>query len=245
MCKKVKNKIGLDSATKSPRIPYHETIRGVASAEGKHKKQNGGAGQFGDVWIKFEPGAADGEYEFVDAIVGGAVPNNFIPAVDKGLREAILHGVLAGYPVKNLKCTLYDGKYHPVDSKEIAFVTAARLSFQEALPKADPCFLEPIYRVAITVPTEFQGAILADVTGQRRGQIMDSNTTGKKTTITVEAPFAELYRYATDLRSMTQGKGRFTMEFVRYDQVPAMYNKQIIEDAKKRAEEDEARKANQ
>lgn len=245
MCKKVKNKIGLDSATKSPRIPYHETIRGVASAEGKHKKQNGGAGQFGDVWIKFEPGAADGEYEFVDAIVGGAVPNNFIPAVDKGLREAILHGVLAGYPVKNLKCTLYDGKYHPVDSKEIAFVTAARLSFQEALPKADPCFLEPIYRVAITVPTEFQGAILADVTGQRRGQIMDSNTVGKKTTITVEAPFAEMYRYATDLRSMTQGKGRFTMEFVRYDQVPAMYNKQIIEDAKKRAEEDEARKANQ
>ena len=245
MCRKVKNKIGLDSSTRAPRIPYHETINGVASAEGKHKKQNGGAGQFGDVFIKFEPGAADGYYEFVDAIVGGAVPNNFIPAVDKGLREAIQHGVLAGYPVYNLKCTLYDGKYHPVDSKEIAFVTAARLSFQEALPKANPCFLEPIYKVAITVPTEFQGTILADVTSQRRGQIMDSLTTGKKTTITVEAPYAELYRYATDLRSMTQGKGRFTMEFVRYEVVPQMYNKAIIEDAKKRAEEDAARKANQ
>ena len=236
MCKRVKNKLGIDISWQEPRVAYKETIRKEASAEGKHKKQSGGAGQFGDVWIKFEPGAADGEFEFVDAVVGGAVPRQFIPAVEKGLREAIKEGVLAGYPMVNLKATLYDGKYHPVDSKEIAFVIAAKLSYDEACAKASPCFLEPIMTAKITVPSDYLGDILGDM-NKRRGRILFTDAEGSKQVITAEVPQAEMFRYATDLRSMTQGRGRFTMELARYEEVPGSANAKIIEDAKKRKEE--------
>lgn len=237
MCKRVKNKLGLDIGWQEPRVAYRETIRKTAEAEGKHKKQSGGAGQYGDVFIKFEPGAADGEFEFVDAIVGGAVPRQFIPAVEKGLREAIKKGVLAGYPMVNIKATLYDGKYHPVDSKEIAFITAAKLSYQEGCAKASPCFLEPIMEAKITVPDEYLGDILGDM-NKRRGRILGTDIAeGGKQIITAEVPQAEMFRYATDLRSMTQGRGKFSMELIRYDEVPASANAKIIEDAKKREEE--------
>ena len=237
MCKRVKNKLGLDITWQEPRVAYRETIRKTAEAEGKHKKQSGGAGQYGDVFIKFEPGAEDGEFEFVDAIVGGAVPRQFIPAVEKGLREAIKKGVLAGYPMVNIKATLYDGKYHPVDSKEIAFITAAKLSYQEGCAKASPCFLEPIMEAKITVPDEYLGDILGDM-NKRRGRILGTDVVaGGKQVITAEVPQAEMFRYATDLRSMTQGRGKFSMTLIRYDEVPGSANAKIIEDAKKREEE--------
>ena len=236
MCKRVKAKLGIDISWQEPRVAYRETIRKTAQAEGKHKKQSGGAGQYGDVFIKFEPGAADGEFEFVDAVVGGAVPRQFIPAVEKGLREAIKHGVLAGYPLVNLKATLYDGKYHPVDSKEIAFVTAAKLSYADGIAAAGPCFLEPIVEAKVIVPDEYLGDILGDM-NKRRGRILGTDMANGKQIITAEVPQAEMFRYATDLRSMTQGRGRFEMHVVRYEEVPAMNNDKIIADAKKREEE--------
>lgn len=235
MCKRVKNKFGVEAKLSDPKIPYKETIRKMAEAEGKHKKQSGGAGQFGDVFVRFESGAADGEFEFVDAVVGGSVPRQFIPAVEKGLREAIKKGVLAEYPVVNLKATLYDGKYHPVDSKEIAFIMAAKNAFNEGMPKASPCFLEPIMQVQITVPDNYLGDIMGDL-NKRRARISGTDLVGGKQVITAEAPMAELFRYATDLRSMTQGRGKFTIEFLRYDEVPASAAPKIIEDAKLRKE---------
>ncbi len=236
MCKRVKAKLGIEITWQEPRVAYRETIRKSAREEGKHKKQSGGAGQYGDVWIKFEPGAADGIFEFVDAVVGGAVPRQFIPAVEKGLREAIKHGTLAGYPMVNLKATLDDGKYHPVDSKEIAFITAAKLAYDAAIPKASPCFLEPIMEAKITVPDEYLGDILGDM-NKRRGRILGTDMANGKQIITAEVPQAEMFRYATDLRSMTQGRGRFSMTFVRYEEVPSTNNDKIIADAKKREEE--------
>lgn len=235
ICARLKNKFGVEAKLSDPKIAYRETIRKVAEAEGKHKKQSGGAGQFGVVNIKFEPGAADGNFEFVDAVVGGAVPKQFIPAVEKGLREAIQSGVLAGYPMVNLKATLFDGKYHPVDSKEIAFVTAAKLSYNEACSNANPCFLEPIMDVKITVPSDYLGDVMGDIT-KRRGKIFGTDTVGKKQILTGEAPMAEMFRYATDLNSMTQGRGRFKMSFARYEEVPSNIAPKIIEEAKKRAE---------
>ncbi len=236
MCKRVKAKLGIDITWQEPRVAYRETIRKTASAEGKHKKQSGGAGQYGDVFIKYEPGAEDGVFEFVDEVVGGAVPRQFIPAVEKGLREAIKHGVLAGYPMVNLKATLYDGKYHPVDSKEIAFVTAAKLSYADGVAAAGPCFLEPIMEAKITVPDDYLGDILGDM-NKRRGRILGTDAVNGKQVITAEVPQAEMFRYATDLRSMTQGRGKFEMHLVRYEEVPGSANAKIIEDAKKREEE--------
>ncbi len=233
MCKRVKAKLGIDISWQEPKVAYRETIKKTAQAEGKHKKQSGGAGQYGDVFIKYEPGAEDGIFEFVDAVVGGAVPRQFIPAVEKGLREAIKHGVLAGYPMVNLKATLYDGKYHPVDSKEIAFVTAAKLSYADGIAAAAPCFLEPIMEAKITVPDEYLGDILGDM-NKRRGRILGTDMANGKQIITAEVPQAEMFRYATDLRSMTQGRGKFEMHLVRYEEVPAMNNDKIIANAKSR-----------
>jgi elongation factor G len=229
--KKLKSKFGCDILLKKPKIAYKETIRSSAEAEGKHKKQSGGAGQFGVVNIKFEAGASDGEFEFVDAIVGGAVPRQFIPAVEKGLKEAIKEGPLAGYPVVNLKATLFDGKYHPVDSKEVAFVSAAKLAFDEALPNAKPTILEPIYLVRIFVPENYTGDILGDM-NKRRGRILGMDTENGKQVITAEVPLDEMYKYCSDLRSMTQGRGRFEMEFERYEEVPPIAQEKIIKEAK-------------
>ena len=231
LCKKLKNKFGCEAILKEPRIAYRETIKKRSEAEGKHKKQSGGAGQFGQCSVRFEPGAEDGVYEFVDAVVGGAVPKQFIPAVDKGLREAVKEGVLAGYPMVNLKCTLFDGKYHPVDSKEIAFVTAAKLAYQDGIPKAGPVILEPIMKVEIVVPESYMGDIMGDM-NKRRGRILGTEHVNGKTVVSAEAPQSELSKYATDLRSMTQGRGRFIVAFERYEEVPPMAQDKIIKEAK-------------
>ena len=236
LCKKLKSKFNVSAVLKDPTIAYKETIKGRAEAEGKHKKQSGGAGQFGVANIRFEPGASDGTFEFVDAVVGGAVPKQFIPCVEKGLREAILKGVLAGYPVVNLKATLFDGKSHPVDSKEVAFVSAAKLAFEEGIRNAKPVLLEPIYSYKITVPESYMGDILGDM-NKRRGRILGMDLVDGKQVISAEAPLAEMFRYAIDLRSMTQGRGRFSGEFVRYEEVPAMAQEKIIADAKAREAE--------
>lgn len=232
LCRKLKSKFGCEAVLRDPKVAFKETITGVAEAEGKHKKQTGGAGQFGVVNIRFEPGAADGEFEFVDAVVGGAVPRQFIPAVEKGLREAITKGVLAGYPMVNLKCTLFDGKYHPVDSKEVAFVSAAKLAYEEAIGKARPVILEPIYTYKITVPDNYTGDILGDM-NKRRGRILGMESVDGKQEISAEAPLAEMMKYATDLRSMTQGRGKFEAEFARYEELPFSEQEKIIADAKK------------
>ena len=232
LCKKLKSKFGCEAVLSDPKVAFRETILGVAEAEGKHKKQTGGAGQFGVVNIKFEPGASDGVFEFVDAVVGGAVPKQFIPAVEKGLREAIQKGVLAGYPMVNLKCTLFDGKYHPVDSKEVAFVSAAKLAYDDAVRRAKPAILEPVYSYKIIVPDNYTGDILGDM-NKRRGRILGMEMIDGLQEISAEAPMVEMLKYATDLRSMTQGRGKFSCEFLRYEEVPFSAQEKIIADAKK------------
>lgn len=238
VCQKLKNKFGAEAMLMDPKIPYRETIRKKAEAEGKHKKQSGGAGQFGVVQMRFEPildGSAD--FEFVNAIVGGVVPKEFIPAVEKGLRESMVHGVLAGYPMVNVRATLYDGKYHPVDSKEVAFKSAARLAYKAACAAADPVLLEPIMQADIFIPDEYMGDVIGDM-NRRRGRILGMNPDEDgNQRVTAEVPMSEMVRYATDLRSMTQGIGTFKLEFVRYEEVPAQAAQKIIEQAKKDAEE--------
>ncbi len=238
VCGKLRNKNNVEAQLADPRIPYRETIHTMAEAEGKHKKQSGGSGQYGVVQMRFEPAPEGVEFEFVNAIVGGVVPKEFIPAVEKGLKEALVHGVLAGYPMVNLKATLYDGKYHPVDSKEVAFKSAARLSYKAACAKANPTLIEPIYRYEIFVPNDYVGAVSGDLSS-RRGRMLGMNPVDGGTVVVAEAPLSEMFKYATDLRSMSQARGSFTSEFVRYEDVPANIAKKIIEQAKKEEEEEE------
>ncbi|MBR1968071.1 MAG: elongation factor G [Clostridia bacterium] len=232
LCKKLKAKFGCEAVLSMPKVAFRETIKGVAEAEGKHKKQSGGAGQFGVVNIKFEPGAADGEFEFVNAIVGGAVSKPFAVAAEKGLREAMQKGVLAGYPMVDLKCTLFDGKEHPVDSKEVAFVSAAKLAYDDGIRRAKPAILEPVYSYKILIPDNYTGDILGDM-NKRRGRILGMETVDGLQEISAEAPLVEMLKYATDLRSMTQGRGKFSAEFLRYEEVPFSAQEKIIADAKK------------
>ena len=238
VCSKLKNKSNVEASLADPRIPYRETIRSSAEAEGKHKKQSGGSGQFGVVQMRFEPADEGVDFEFVNAIVGGVVPKEYIPAVEKGLREAMVHGVLAGYPMVGIKATLYDGKYHPVDSKEVAFKSAARLSYKAACAKASPALIEPIYRYDILVPSDCVGDIIGDL-NRRRGRMLGMNPVDGGTEVVAEAPLSEMFKYATDLRSMTQARGSFKSEFVRYEDVPANLAQKIIEQAKREDEEDE------
>ena len=232
LCKKLKAKFGCEAVLSTPRVAFKETIKGVAEAEGKHKKQSGGAGQFGVVNIKFESGAADGEFEFVNAIVGGAVSKPFAQATEKGLREAMQKGVLAGYPMTDLKCTLFDGKEHPVDSKEVAFISAAKLAYDEGVRNAKPVILEPVYSYKILVPDTYTGDILGDM-NKRRGRILGMEMVDGLQEISAEAPLIEMLKYATDLRSMTQGRGKFSAEFLRYEEVPFSAQEKIIADSKK------------
>ncbi len=231
LSKKLKNKFGVEVLLKAPKIAYKETILGKAEGEGKHKKQSGGAGQYGHAVITFEPGASDGVYEFVDAVVGGTVPKQFIPAVDKGLREAIMHGVLAGYPLINLKATLHDGSSHPVDSKEVAYVSAAKLAYEVGIKNAKPVILEPIYQVDITVPDSYLGDIMGDI-NKRRGRILGTEQVEDKCIVSCEVPEIEILEYAQDLRSLTQARGFFSSQFVRYEEVPYEQTNKIIESAK-------------
>ncbi len=227
LCKKLKSKFGAEAVLSEPKIPFKETIKLAVEAEGKHKKQSGGAGQFGVVNIRFEPGAENGEFEFVNAIVGGAVSKPFALAAEKGIKEAMQKGVLAGYPMTNLKCTLFDGKEHPVDSKEVAFISAAKLAYDDACRRANPVILEPIYVYEITVPNDYTGDILGDMT-KRRGRILGMESVGGKQVISCEAPLMEMTKYATDLRSITQGRGRFVGEFIRYEELPFEIQEKVV-----------------
>ena len=230
---KLATKFGASAELKDPRIPYRETIKKTVKAQGRHKKQSGGHGQFGDVWIEYSPiGDTNIQFEFEDAVVGGVVPRNFIPSVEKGLRENIVKGVLAGYPMVGLHAKLYDGSYHAVDSSEMAFKTAARISYKKGCMEAGPVLLEPIMHVDVFVPDEYMGDIMGDM-NKRRGRIMGMNQVDGMQKLEAEAPQAEMFKYATDLRSMTQARGTFAMEFVRYEEVPANVAQKIIENAQK------------
>ena len=235
---KLASKFKVECNLQDPKIPYRESIRKPIDVEGRHKKQTGGHGQFGDVKIKFRPNddPSDTEFHFIDSVVGGTVPRNFIPAVEKGLLENIRHGVLAGFPVVGLTAELYDGGYHPVDSSEMAFKTAARLAFKQ-LTGASPVLLEPIYHVEVDVPDEYMGDIIGDM-NKRRGRILGMDKVGEGQRVTAEAPFSEMFKYATDLRSMTQARGAFTMRFERYEEVPAADAKKVIEAYKAEEEDD-------
>lgn len=239
IAKKLAGKFGAECVLQDPKIPYRESIRKPVDVQGRHKKQSGGHGQFGDVKIKFRPNAdpTDTEFHFIDSVVGGTVPRNFIPAVEKGLRDNIVHGVLAGFPVVGLTAELYDGSYHPVDSSEMAFKTAARLAFKQ-LTGASPILLEPIYHVEVDVPDQYMGDVIGDM-NKRRGRIMGMDKVGDLQRVTAEAPLSEMFKYATDLRSMTQARGSFTMTFERYEEVPAADAKKIIEACKRDDEDDE------
>ena len=229
---RIRSKFGADVILQQPKVPYRETIKGNSDVQGKHKKQSGGHGQYGDVKIKFEP-RQDGELdlEFIDKVVGGAVPRNFIPAVEKGLRDCISNGVLAGYPVVGLKATLYDGSYHPVDSSEMAFKVAASIAYKKGLEAAKPILLEPIMNVDILVPDNYMGDVMGDI-NKRRGRVIGMEPEGKVQKIIAEIPMSEMFSYATDLRSMTQARGSFTSVFLRYDEVPASEVGKILEESK-------------
>ncbi len=231
ICSKLQSKFGVGVTLAPPTIPYRETIRKTVKVQGRHKKQSGGHGQFGDVWIEFSPHDGD-DLIFEENVFGGAVPKNYFPAVEKGLRDCIQKGVLAGYPVVGLKAVLTDGSYHPVDSSEMAFKMAATIAYKEGLPKANPVLLEPVGRLEVTIPEGQMGDITGDI-NKRRGRILDmSPIGGGKGKVTAEVPVAEMSRYSSDLRSMTQGRGSFQFEFVRYEEAPANIAQKVIQDRK-------------
>lgn len=231
ICAKLKSKYKVNVKLTEPTVCYRETIRGKVEAQGRYKKQNGGAGMFGDVWVRFEPCDSE-EMEFAEEVFGGAVPKQYFPPVEQGLRECMTKGVLAGFKVVGVKATLYDGSYHPVDSKEAAFKEAARLAYNEAMPKADPVLLEPIGEVTITAPEAYTGVLIGDLT-KRRGSIleMDTNEDGDQV-IVGEVPMREMLTYANELRSMTQGRGTYVLTFDRYEPAPKDVTEQVVAQAK-------------
>ena len=230
---KLKSRFGVEIELRHPKIAYRETIKSIASVQGKHKKQSGGAGQYGDVWIRFEP--CEEDFIFEEEVFGGAVPKNYFPAVEKGIVDSMEKGILAGYPVVKIKAVLYDGSYHEVDSNEMAFKIAAQLAFKKGMEEAHPVLLEPIVKAEITIPEEYLGDVMGDM-NKRRGRIfgMEQQRDGTQKII-AEAPHAEMAEYAIDLRAMTQARGSFTMEFARYDEVPA----NLVDKIKQEAETEE------
>ena len=227
---KLKNNFGVDVDLVNPRIAFRETIRGTSSVQGKHKKQSGGAGQYGDVHIKFEP--CEEDFIFEENVFGGAVPRNYFPAVERGIRDSLESGVVAGYPVVKIKATLFDGSYHAVDSNEMAFRIAASMAFKKGMEQANPILLEPIVKVEIIIPDNYLGDVMGDM-NKRRGRIlgMEQQSDGTQK-VDAEAPHSEMFEYAIDLRAMTQARGSFTMEFLRYEEVPSNIAEKIIADAK-------------
>ena len=227
VAERFKNKFGVDGVLKPAQIPYRETINKKVEIQGKHKKQSGGAGQYGDVWLRIEP--SEEEFVFAEEVFGGAVPKNYFPAVEKGVREAMSQGILAGYPLGNIKVTLYDGSYHPVDSNEMAFKIAASTGFKLGAEQAGPVLLEPIMDMRITVPEAYMGDIMGDL-NSKRGRIMGMEPTadGKQQIILAQAPMAEVQKYVIDLKAMTQGRGKFTMTLDHYEEVPAKIAEKII-----------------
>lgn len=236
---KVKNRYGVDIELVKPKIPYRETIKGKAEKQYKHKKQSGGRGQYGDVYLRLEPNGRGEGFEFLDEIKGGVIPNKFIPAVEKGVIESMIHGGLAGSQVVDVKVALYFGSYHDVDSSDMAFKIAGSMAFREAFMEAKPVLLEPIMNVQITVPDDFTGDVMGDLSS-RRGKIAGMDPDGKNQIIRASIPQAELYQYSVDLRSMTQGQGVYSLEFSHYEEVPHDATQKVIEEAKRAKEEDEA-----
>jgi elongation factor G len=228
---KLKKRYHAEVVLKAPKVPYRETIRGHADVQGRHKKQSGGHGQYGDCKIKMDPLPRGQKFEFVNDIFGGAIPKNYIPAVEKGIVEAAQRGFLAGFPVVDFRVTLYDGSYHDVDSNEMSFKTAGRIAFRKAMEAAKPALLEPIMNIEITVPDEFAGAIMGDL-NSRRGRIQGMDNKGGSTVVKAHAPMSELLTYGTDLTSMTQGRGTFNMEMDHYDFVPGVQQEKIVAAAK-------------
>ena len=236
LCAKLKSRFAVDTELVPARVAYREKIKSKVEAHGRHKKQSGGSGQFGDVWIRFEPQEEQDEMIFAEEVFGGSVPKNFFPSVEKGLRNAVVKGVLAGYPLVGLKATLYDGSYHPVDSNDMAFQTAARLAYQDGIPKAKPTILEPIGLLKVTIPDANLGDIMSDISSKRRGTVLGMNAEDGMQTVEAEVPMAEMGSYTIDLRSMTQGRGSFTCKFIRYEEAPGNVQQKVIEEAKALAE---------
>jgi elongation factor G len=224
---RIARKYGVEIDTGLPGVPYRETIQAAADVEGKHKKQSGGRGQFGVAYVKFEPNERGAGYEFIDAIKGGAIPRNLIPAVDKGIREALDRGVLAGYRVIDVKATVYDGKFHSVDSDEMSFRMAGIMAVREAAAKLSPTILEPIAKVTVRVPEDFMGDVIGDINA-KRGRVLGMDSDGGAKVVTAEVPTAEMQRYSVDLRSMTGGRGSFTMEHSHYEPAPPQEVRRVI-----------------
>lgn len=234
---KLQERYNVPVDTIEPKVPYRETIRGIAESEGKHKKQTGGRGQYGLVFVKLEPKPRGEGYEFVDAIVGGAIPGKFIPAVDKGIQETLSRGVIAGYPVVDVRVTLFDGKFHEVDSSELAFKIAGRLGFRAAFKKCKPTILEPIYDLVVKVPEEYMGDVMGDLSS-RRGKIQGMDAEGRYQIIRAKVPQKELYRYATSLRSMSQGRGMATQTVSHYEEVPPEIQQKLVAEYVEEKEEE-------
>jgi elongation factor G len=231
---KLHRKYGVDVNLHMPKVPYKETIHGVAQAQGKYKKQTGGHGQFGDCWLKLEPSARGKGFEFHNKIVGGAIPRNFIPAVEKGVVEAMQHGIIAGFPVIDIQVTVYDGSHHPVDSSEMAFKIAASMGLKKAMESAQPTLLEPVMAVEVTVPDDLVGTVIGDL-NSRRGRIQGMDVKGHNEILKAHVPLAEMLTYAPTLTSLTAGKGSYRMEFFGYEEVPKELVNRVIEEHKKEA----------
>jgi elongation factor G len=228
---RLKRKFGVEVELKAPKVPYKETIKGTAKAQGKHKKQTGGHGQYGDAWLELSPMPRGKGFEFEDAIVGGVIPRNFIPAVEKGVREVLVEGILAGFPIVDVKAKLYFGSYHDVDSSEMSFKIAGRLAFKTAFDQCRPVLLEPVMTISVTVPDEYMGDVIGDL-NSRRGKVLGADTKGPgQQTIKAHVPMAEVLRYAPDLRSMTSGRGDFELEFSHYEEAPPHVAEKIIKQA--------------
>jgi elongation factor G len=228
---RMKRKYNVDVALLPPRIPYKETIKGRAEGQGKYKKQTGGRGQYGDTWLRLEPRARGAGFEFVDDIFGGAVPRNYIPSVEKGVRDCMKRGILAGYPVVDLKVTLYDGSYHDVDSSDMAFQIAASMGLQKVFMDAHPILLEPVMSVEVTTPAEHAGDVIGDLNG-RRGRIVGMEPDGEVVSVRAHVPMAEMLTYESSLRSMTGGRGGYSMEFSHYEEVPGHIADKLVAAAK-------------
>lgn len=238
MVQRLKKKFEVEVELGVPKVAYKETITKLTKVQGKYKKQSGGRGQYGDVWLELEPLARGGNFEFADKIFGGAVPKNYIPSVEKGVKQAMSEGVLAGYPLVDMKVTIYDGSYHEVDSSDIAFQIAGAMALRKGALEAKPVLLEPIMDVEVLLPEEFMGPISSDLSS-RRGRILGMDVRSNMQVVRAQAPLAEMFKYATDLRSMTQGRASYTMKFSRYDQVPQKISTTIIEKVKKEKQEKE------
>ena len=234
LLQRLKARFGVEVSLETPKIPYRETVKGRAEGHHRHKKQSGGRGQFGEVFLRIAPKGRGEGFEFIDEVVGGAIPRNFIPAIEKGLTESLVEGPLAGCQVVDVAVAVYDGKYHDVDSDEVSFKIASSLAFKDVFLKAKPILLEPIYSLSITVPEEFMGDVMGDLSA-RRGRISGMDTEGHYQIIHAEAPLAEIDRYATALRSLTQGRGMHAQKFERYEEVPAAILDHVLAEAKRPA----------